>query len=64
MIERNPDYYGPPPNMETFVYRPVPEGGARVIEVESGNADIATGIPPEAAERLRNNPRVKLEVLP
>ncbi|MBL8699320.1 MAG: glutathione ABC transporter substrate-binding protein [Alphaproteobacteria bacterium] len=64
VIERNPDFYGKKPAMETFVYRPVPEGGARVIEVESGNADIATGVPPEAAERLRSNPRVRLEVLP
>lgn len=64
VIERNPEYYGPPPAMETFIYRPVPEGGARAIEVEAGNADIATGIPPEVADRLRANPRVKLEVIP
>ena len=64
LMERNPDYYGVVPAMDEFLFRPVPEGDARVIEVESGNADIATGIPPEAADRLKQNPRVKLDVRP
>jgi peptide/nickel transport system substrate-binding protein len=47
-----------------IVYRPVPEGEARLIELEAGTADIATGIPPEATPRVRANPRLKLEVIP
>lgn len=64
VIEKNPDYYGPKPAMDEFIFRPVPEGDARVIEVTSGNADIATGVPPEAADRLKQNPRVKLDIRP
>jgi len=55
---------GPGARFRRIVYRPVPEGEARLIELESGNADIATNLPPEATARVRSNPRLKLEVLP
>jgi ABC-type transport system substrate-binding protein len=47
-----------------IIYRPVPEGEARLIELEAGTADIATGIPPEAVPRVRASQRLKLEVIP
>lgn len=55
---------GPEARFRRIIYRPVPEAEARVIELESGNADIATGIPPEATARIRANPRLKLAVIP
>ncbi len=64
VIERYDHYFGKKPNPDVIVYRPVPEGGARVVEVESGNADIVNRIPPEAADRLKKNPNVKLVVIP
>lgn len=64
IITRNANYFGPKPNPDTIIYRPVPEGGARVVELESGNADIVTGIPPEAADRLKTNKRLRIEVIP
>ncbi|MEO7741470.1 MAG: ABC transporter substrate-binding protein [Usitatibacter sp.] len=64
VLARNPDYFGEKAKVDVFHYRPVPEGGARVIELESGNADIVTNIPPEAAARLKSNPKVRLEVMP
>lgn len=54
----------PTAKFRRIIYRPVPEAEARVIEIESGNADIATGIPPEATARVRANPRLKLVVIP
>ncbi len=47
-----------------IIYRPVPEAEARLIELEAGSADIATGISPEATARVRANPRLKLAVIP
>jgi ABC-type transport system substrate-binding protein len=64
ILTRNPTYFGEKVKFDVFQFRPVPEGGARVVELESGNADIVTNIPPEAAERLKSNPKVKLEVMP
>jgi peptide/nickel transport system substrate-binding protein len=64
ILKRNPNYFGEKAKVDVFYYRPVPEGGARVIELESGNADIVTNIPPEAAERLKANPKVRIEVIP
>lgn len=63
-VTRFDGYFRGPVHFTSVIYRPVPEGAARVIELESGNTDIATGIPPESADRVRNNPALKLEVLP
>lgn len=63
-ITRNPDYYGKPGVPEEIVFRPVPENAARVIEVESGNAQIATGIPPELAEQLKQRDDTRLIIEP
>lgn len=54
----------PEARFRRIVYRPVPEAEARLIELEAGTADIATGITPEATARVRANPRLKLAVIP
>jgi ABC-type transport system substrate-binding protein len=64
VIERYEGYFGKRPNPDVIIYRPVPEEGARVVELESGNADIVADIPPEAAELLKKNPGVKMWVIP
>ena len=64
VIERYDNYFGKKPNPDVIVYRPVPEGGARVIEAESGNADIVNRIPPEAVDRLKKNSNIKLMIIP
>lgn len=63
-IERNPDYFGTAGIPETIVFRPIPEGAARVIELESGNAQIAGNIPPESAAQLEQRDDTRLLVLP
>ncbi|MEO3475584.1 ABC transporter substrate-binding protein [Roseomonas sp. CAU 1739] len=54
----------PEARFRRIVYRPVPEAEARLIELEAGSADIATGISPEATARVRASPRLKLAVIP
>ncbi|MBR0655498.1 ABC transporter substrate-binding protein [Plastoroseomonas arctica] len=54
----------PSARFRRIVYRPVPEPEARLIELEAGTADIATGMAPEAVPRVRANPRLKLAVIP
>lgn len=59
-VRRNDNYFGEKGAMERIVYRPVPEAESRVIELETGNADIVVGVPPEAADRIRSNPDLEL----
>lgn len=54
-LRRNPNYYGTPGKAETMTFRPVPEAGARLIELKTGNADIALNIAPESASELRED---------
>ena len=63
-ITRNPEYFGKPGKPDTITFRPVPEGGARVIELATGNADVALNIAPESADEIRTNEATKLLVEP
>ncbi|MEM1589405.1 MAG: glutathione ABC transporter substrate-binding protein [Candidatus Bathyarchaeia archaeon] len=64
VLVRNPNYFGDPPKPYKIVYRPVPDGSARVIELEAGRAHIVNRIPPEEVERLRANPDIEILILP
>ena len=64
IIKRNPDYFGTPGKADTMTFRPVPEAGARVIELEAGNADIALNIAPESADKIKQNSKTELVVEP
>lgn len=64
IIERNPDYFGEPGTPDTMTFRPVPEGAARVIELQTGNADIAFNVAPEAAVSVRDADDTRLLVEP
>ena len=45
-LERNPNYFGGAPLIETVVFRAVTEASVRLIEVEAGTADIGIAIQP------------------
>jgi len=64
ILKRNPSYFGKPGKADSMIFRPVPEAGARVIELQSGNADIATYIPPESTEQVKTGKGTKLIVAP
>jgi ABC-type transport system substrate-binding protein len=52
VLERNADYWGPRPHVDQVVFRPVPEGGARVALIETGAAHAIVRVPPRDAPRL------------
>lgn len=56
-LEANPDYYGGPPALERVVLR---YGGRALTELLAGNVDMASGITPVEALRLREDPRFRL----
>lgn len=64
VLERNPDYWGDAPAIETVVFAVIPEAGARIIEVEAGTVDVAVRVPPADIPRLEANPDVTIEITP
>src|SRR5690606_2206263 len=73
IIVRNEEYagWGPdffknkgPAYLDRVIYRYVPDPAARAIEVETGNVDIAVGVPPADLERLQRNPDIEVVELP
>ena len=60
-ITKNPNYWQQGyPKLDRIVWRAVVEPATRLAELETGGADLATIIPPEFAERIRNNPKLTL----
>lgn len=51
-LVRNEKYWGVKPGVREVVFKPVPEPSARVIMLETGQADIANSIMPDEMNRL------------
>jgi ABC-type transport system substrate-binding protein len=64
VLERNPNYFGTAGKPQQLEFRPVPEGSARVIELQTGNADVVTHIPPESADEIKRGGKAELLVVP
>lgn len=58
ILEANTSYWGGAPKQSGLVFRPVPEVSARIAELQTGNADIITSIPPFLLARLKSAPNV------
>lgn len=63
-VKRAKNHFGSAARFDQVMIRAVPESGARMIELETGNADIVNLVPPEGAARIQAKPNVKLAVLP
>ena len=59
---RNPHHWGPASSFERAEFRVVPDDEARLRLVETGEADIADVVPPEAWARLEQQPNLRLVV--
>lgn len=51
-LHRNPNWWGGEVLPETVVFRPIPDGSVRGIELETGGVDIAYSLPPSEARRI------------
>ncbi len=52
VVERNPDYYGDTPQLDKVTFKFVTEDAARVVMLETGEADAIMRVPPMDAQRL------------
>jgi peptide/nickel transport system substrate-binding protein len=56
VIERNDAYFGERARVRRIVYKIVPEVATRVLQLETGEADVALRLPPFEVKRLSANP--------
>ncbi len=59
-LEAFPDYWGGTPPLEKVIFRPMPEGMARVAALISGEVDLVIGLPLDALEMVENDPNLKV----
>lgn len=52
VLEANPVYYGDVPEISRVVWRFITEDSARVVALESGEADVIMRVPPADAQRI------------
>jgi peptide/nickel transport system substrate-binding protein len=58
IIERNEDYWGPKPDYQRVVFRPIPNDVARVAALLAGDIDVIENIPTADVARLKADPRI------
>jgi peptide/nickel transport system substrate-binding protein len=62
VLERNAGYWGPKkPVFEQIVWRVIPDDGARVLALESGQIHVAVRIPPRETSRLALNRALRVD---
>jgi peptide/nickel transport system substrate-binding protein len=62
ILERNTDYWDQPkPYIDQLLVKFLPDPGARVAALETGEADLANEVPLGEIERLRTVPRLAIE---
>lgn len=59
-LVRNDDYWGEPAKVERVIFRAIPEGSVRAVELETGGVDIAYDLEPLDRMRLEFDPNIKL----
>ncbi len=60
----NPNYWGGKPKISELVFKPVSEPSARVIMLETGQADVANTIMPDEMKRLERSKDIAISKVP
>jgi peptide/nickel transport system substrate-binding protein len=61
-LDKNADYWGTKALIDTVAFKMVKEDGARLVAVESGDADVAVRVPPAEMARLKTNKDLDVNV--
>jgi peptide/nickel transport system substrate-binding protein len=61
VVRRNDGYWGQPARIDEVVYRAIQEDAARIAALEAGQVDVISNIPPHEVERLKSNPRLRVQ---
>lgn len=57
---RNDAYWGPKPAIPNLVFRFIPEESARIVALETGEADAIMAVPPQDVARLERDPNINV----
>jgi peptide/nickel transport system substrate-binding protein len=60
VLERVDRHWRVDPPTKRIVYKPIPEGAARVLALEAGDVDVISRVPPPELTRLSQSDRVSL----
>ncbi|MEW6048717.1 MAG: ABC transporter substrate-binding protein, partial [Bacillota bacterium] len=60
LLSRNDEYWGGKPYLDEVYVKPIPEAGARVMALESGEVDVVFNVPPRDVPRLEQNPKIRV----
>lgn len=63
-VARNEDYWKGPAQVENIIIRSVPESGARMAMLQTGEAQFVPNFPPELMQVVQNNPDLQVETSP
>jgi len=58
VMEKNEDYWGGAPTLNSVTFKFVPEGSSRIIMLETGEVHAIMAVPPTDIERLQVDPHI------
>jgi peptide/nickel transport system substrate-binding protein len=64
ILEANEGYWDGAPKVRRLIIRPVPEAATRLAELQTGNADIITNIPPFLVPQMKVSPNATVQSIP
>jgi len=64
VFEANEAYWDGPPKVKRLIFRPVPEVATRLAELQTGNADIITSIPPFLVSQVKDSANATVQSIP
>jgi peptide/nickel transport system substrate-binding protein len=63
VLAANENYWRGRPKIDELVFRAIPEASTRVNELLTGGVDLIVNVPAQDFDRIRNNPKTKLEIV-
>lgn len=60
VLDANPLWWQPQPQVRTAVFRAVPNVASRVADLQSRKADLATTLTPDAADQIERDPKLAI----
>lgn len=64
VLEANEGYWDGSPKVKRVIFRPVPEATTRLAELQTGNADIVTNVPPFLVAQVKGSPNASVQSTP
>jgi peptide/nickel transport system substrate-binding protein len=64
VLDANEAYWDGPPKVKRLIFRPVPEVATRLAELQTGNADLITNIPPFLVQQVKDSPNATVQSIP